>query len=238
MRKMMILVVMVVGCYAGVFFLTGAQVCAQMQDPPPVPSAEAFAEYHEQHSQQATEMARTQIEHGDGLYMSRFSSSPEGSYRCEQVDGEVRVYSTSLSIHEVRNRYIEYLVDTAKDHLPSPEALEQFRRQFIPQVVDEISSKPLVFDLEEMDMMIDMHEKMNMPYPQEEWECHRKLYPELKDKTGKGFAVEMQVSRSMLTESYTHQRVIVSQPDIDIMDCTLSDKTWIHHTIYHMSCEF
>ncbi len=236
MPRMSTWLVMVLACFAAVFFLTGAKVCAQMQGPPPLPSPDAFAEHHEQHSQQATERARTEIEHWGGEYMA--GSSERGRYTCEQVDEEVRVYSTSLSIHEVRNSYIEYLVDTVKDHVPSPEALEQFRRQFIPQVVGEISSEPFGFDLEELDMMIDMYEKMNMPYDQEEWECYRKLYPEIKDMTGKLFEVEMHRSQSMLTESYTHQHVIVSQPDIDIMDCSLSDKTWIHHTTYHMSCEF
>lgn len=222
-------------------FLLYQQALAQMPATMSIPSPDEIAFYHADQSREVTEMSRNMLKKSRGEYFA--GTTREGFMECKQVDEDVRVYSTSLPVDEVRNWYVERMVehyhDFAADHakeqgLP-PEAVEEFRQVIVYEVVghliSEVEIEPLAW--EDPDVMMGM----DLPYDKKWFECYRKLYPQIKDKMSKVFELDLYDNvTGQRAETFSYQGLHVQQPAIDYLDCQLSDKTWIMLTTYHMAC--
>ena len=214
-----------------VVFLSG--ICfGQLPDRPLVPLPD-FAEYRAEYSSFMTDMYK---EIG-GRTEESYTTGMDHLYY-ESVDADVRVYTTSLSVGEVREKYFELFIEDMKEQGIPAEAVPQFQHFLEDQVIEEIDSES----------MADADPDVLEAYFREaggesslRWiECYRTLYPELQNKMSLTFLIEMDELRFQRPgggdppTEYTLVEVEVQQPFVDPIGCKIENATAITYSVFRM----
>ena len=197
--------------------------------PPP-----EFAEEHQDLSNHAEEMEGiigglamegTEYEHGQ---MIRYAA----------VDHDTRVFLTDLPVEEVRNQYLELLMEDMEAQGMPPEALEQYRGFLETEVVQPVSTD--AFHTGDMENLEQYYRQAGIELPAGYVECLREIDAMLEGQTGQSFSMEMN-ERNLRREDpvqpgdyFTIVKVEVQQPYMNTLDCSIMEETAIIYTTYRM----
>ncbi len=215
-----------------VIFLPIGKTAAQV--PPeqfvPVPD---FAEYQPEFSQ----MMQAMIDEIGGREEEIGGTGMEFvSY--ESVEADVRVYTTSLSVDEVREKYFGLLIEDLRAQGIPAEAIPQFKQFLEDEVIEAIESEPMASA--EPDMLESYFREAGAETSMHWIECYRMLYPELQNKMNRTFLIEMDERRFQRRDTgdapkeFTLIEVEVQQPYIDPVRCTVENGTAITYSVYRM----
>jgi len=192
-----------------------------------------FAEYQPEFSQMMQAMmdemgGREEKSGGTGMEFVSY----------ESVETNVRVYTTSLSIDEVREKYFDLFIEQFKAQGVPSEAMPDLKRFLEDEVIDEIESEPMA------DADPDMLEAYFRETGTESWlqwiECYRTLYPELQNKMNRTFLIEMDERRFQRRDAgdapteFTLVEVEVQQPYVDPVGCKVENGSAITYSVYRM----
>ncbi len=192
-----------------------------------------FAEYQPEFSQ----MMQGMIKELGGREEENWGTGMEILYY-ESVDADVHVYTTSLSIDDVRAKYFDLFVEDLMAQGAPPEAVPQFKQFLEDEVIEEIESDPMVHV--DPDMLEAYYREAGAETALQWLECYRKLHPELLKKRSRTFEIEMDERRFRRRDAgepltnFTIVEVEVQQPFINPVVCELVDGTAITYVIYKM----
>ncbi len=156
----------------------------------------------------------------------------------ESVEAEVRVYTTSLSVDEVRTKYFDLFIEQFKAQGVPSEAMPELKRFLDDEVIEEIESEPMV--QVDPDMLEGYYREMGAETGLQWLECYRTLHPELQNKRSRSFIIDMDERRLQKQDTgeplaeFTLVEVEVQQPFIDPIGCIIEDRTAITYTVYRM----
>ncbi len=194
-----------------------------------------FATYQPEMSKLALELSR-QMEDIESMSGSIIDGGRHIRY--ESVDMDVRIYTTSRPIHEVRDLYFDMMLQTMKSEGMPADALEQLEDFLEYEVFYEIEEEPMLdFDL---DLVESYYREAGLTAILDWITCYRELLPEIEDKTAESFMIEMnelQLRRPDTIRDGTNFYIIeveVEQPYVNVVDCRLVDETIIIYNIYRM----
>lgn len=194
-----------------------------------------FATYQPEMSKLALELS-SQMEDIDSMHGSIIDG--ERHIRYESIDMDVRIYTTSRPIHEVRDLYFDMMLQTMKPEGMPADALEQLEDFLEYEVFYEIEEQLMLdFDL---DLVESYYREAGLTAILDWITCYRELLPEIEDKTAESFMIEMnelQLRRPETIRDGTNFYIIeveVEQPYVNIVDCRLVDETIIIYNIYRM----
>jgi hypothetical protein len=198
-----------------------------------VPLPGDFAEYRPEFSTFLQNMigeigGRTEESYGTGM----------GRLSYESAGAEVRVYTTTLPIEEVRERYFELFADALLAQGAPPDAIPQFRDYLDGDIIEEIESDPMVHA---DPSIIEEYLRAAGAETALQWvECYRELHPGLTGMRGRTFLITLdeltgrRPDAAEAPEEYTLVEVEVQQPFIDPVACRVDDGTAITYSVFRM----
>jgi hypothetical protein len=155
----------------------------------------------------------------------------------ESIEADVQVYTTPLSVDEVREKYFDLFIEDMKAQGIPVEAVPQFKQFLDDEVIDEIKSEPMADG--DPDILEAYFREAGSESSLQWIECYRTLYPELKNKVSRTFLIEMDELRfhhgsGESPTEYTLVEVEVQQPYIDPRGCKIENGTAITYSVYRM----
>lgn len=194
-----------------------------------------FATYQPEMSELALELS-LQMDDLESMHGSIIDG--ERHIRYESVDMDVRIYTTSRSIHEVRDLYFDMMLQTMKPEGMPADALDRLEDFLEYEVFYEIEEQLMLdFDL---DLVESYYREAGLTAILDWITCYRELLPEIEDKSAESFMIEMnelQLRRPDTIRDGTNFYIIeveVEQPYVNVVDCRLVDETIIIYNIYRM----
>jgi len=192
-----------------------------------------FAEYQPEFSQ----MMQAITGEMGGREEESWGSGMEYAYY-ESVEADVHVYTTSLSVDDVREKYFELFIEDMKARGIPPEAVPQYQQFLDDEVIDEIEPEPMADA--DPDMLEAYFREAGAESSLRWIECYRTLYPELQNKMSRTFLIEMDELRFQQRGSgdppseYTLVEVEVQQPYVDPVGCKIENATVITYSVFRM----
>jgi len=194
-----------------------------------------FAEYQPEFTKTVLALA---LEMEDMDAMERSTYDGRRHIRYEAIDMDVKIYTTSHSIEEVRELYLDLFLRSMQQTGMPPEALEDFEEFLEYEVIETVEEEPMLdFDL---DMIEGYYSEAGLTEMVGWIRCYRELQPEIENIMKKTFMIEM--DEFMFRKPDTIKdgsnlyivEVEVEQPYVDIVDCRLVDDTVIIYKKYEM----
>jgi hypothetical protein len=194
-----------------------------------------FATYQPKMSRLALELS---LQMEDKESMHGIITEGGRQIRYESVDMDVRIYTSSRSIHEVRELYFDLMLQGMKPEGMPPDALDQLDDFLENEVFYEIEDEPMLdFDL---DLVESYYREAGLTAILDWISCYRELVPDIENKTTESFRIEMNELQLRRTDTIRDGmnfyiiEVGVEQPYVNVADCRLVDETIIIYNIYRM----
>ncbi len=194
------------------------------------------------------EFAEEQVElsaHVNELEESIGGSHREGAtyengqmIRYRAVAHDTRVFTTSLPIETVREKYLELMLSEMEDEGMPPEAIAQYRAFLEAEVVQPVTSGAILTG--DVEMIARHYAQAGIDLPAGYLDCLRRLEPELEGKDGASFSIEMDERRVRQEDPvppgghFTIVEVEAHTPYPNTLDCEILEETTIIYKSYRM----
>jgi len=217
------------------FVFSSSDQCFGQAPPEQLVPLPDFAEYQPEFSKAVLALA-LEMEDIDAMERSTYDGRRHIQY--EAIDMDVKIYTTSHSIEEVRELYFDLFINSMQQTGMPSEALEDFEEFLEYEVIETVEEEPMLdFDL---DMIEGYYSEAGLTEMVGWIGCYRELQPEIENIMKKTFMLEM--DELMFRQPDTIEdgsnfyivEVEVEQPYVDIVDCRLVDDTIIIYSIYQM----
>ncbi len=150
----------------------------------------------------------------------------------------VSVFTTDHSPAEVRQLYMELLMQQMEAQGAPPPALDQYADFLDRQVFSDTESGPVIDG--DPDVMEQQYAGAGIESPPGLFDCLRELYPQLAERAGSRFLIEMDQLQFLPDEAvepgleYAIVEVEVENPFVNLVDCSFSEETLIIYRVYDM----
>ncbi len=158
--------------------------------------------------------------------------------RYRSVESSTRVFTTPLSIEEVREQYVDLMMAEMQEEGMPPDALMQYRGFLESEVVTDISEGSAMHG--DPDMIEEIYAREGIELPADYMDCLRSLQPRLEGLPAKAFSIEMDERHFRQRDPvppggyFTIVEVEVQQPHVNTMDCDITEETTIVYQAYQM----
>ena len=151
---------------------------------------------------------------------------------------DTRVFTTSLPIETVREKYLKLMLSGMEDEGMPPEAITQYRDFLESEVVQPVMTDAILAG--DTKMIAQHYAQAGIDLPEGYLDCLRRLEPELEGKEGASFSIEMDERRFRQEDPvhpggyFTIVEVEAHTPYPNTLDCEILEETTIIYKSYRM----